>query len=492
MHYPALVIIIPLLTALITAIFGWTAKRLCFPVVFAGLVMACGTSLGLLSRVIDQGTVLYKLGGWTPPWGIAYKVDFINSIILLAVFIVALINLFPARKIVETHIPEKSAAFYTLYLLFITGLSGILMTGDAFNLYVLLEISSLTGYALIALGDKRAVLSALNYLFMGTIGASFYLLGVGFLYMMTGSLNMEDLASLLPTLYESRVVLIAFVFCMTGVFVKMALFPLHGWLPNAYSGTSTAVAALIAPLTTKVMIYVMIRISLSVFTPVFCFDTSHIGDFIVGMAVIAIIAGSLLALRQTNIRRMLAYIIVVEVGYMVGGFWLGHPLGVTGAVLHIVNDALMTLCVFLAAGSILYVKPSDSFADIRGLFREMPLTMSAFVVGALSIIGVPPTCGFFSKWYLISGGIASGHTGYVVVLILSSLTNAILFFRIFEICYFEPFTDHHGGGHRTAITESPPTLVIPLAIAALLVVVVGIYSGDIAQQIMKAIAVTAV
>ncbi len=485
-QYPALLVIVPLLSALLISIAGWVNKKLCFPIAVAALSVAALSSVGLLLRVLDEGVVLYRLGGWDPPFGIAYYVDHLNGLILNVVSFVALFNLIAAKKSVEQEFPEKIGPFYTLYVLMVTGLLGIVVTGDAFNLYVLLEIAALTGYGLLAMGEDRAPLSSLNYLYMGTIGACFYLLGVGYLYIVTGSLNMVDIAGILPNLYQSKAVLAALIICMVGVWLKMAFFPLHAWLPNAYTYAPSAASSLIAPLVTKVMIYVMIRLVLTVFTPKYAFDTLVISHSIVWLACIAIVMGAILALAQRNLKKMLTYVIVAEVGYMVGGFWLGNRDGMTGAILHIVNDALMTLCAFLVVSNIVYKVKGHKFEDLKGLFRTMPFTMGAFVVAALSIIGVPPTCGFFSKWYLISGGISAGQYGFVVALLFSSLINVILFFRIIEIAFYEPFgNDHAHTSQPECIKEAPLTMLIPLLIVAVGLVIVGVYTSDIVTHIIQ-------
>ena len=191
--------------------------------------------------------------------------------VLVVVAAVAFINLIASRKIVQNDFPGKISSFYGLSTLFVTGLMGVVITGDAFNLFVLLEITALTGYALIGMGTDHAPLASLNYIFMGTIGASFYLLGVGYLYLATGTLNMADLARLIPQMAGSKVILTAFIICLTGLYMKMALFPLHAWLPNAYTYAPSAAIGIIAPLTTKVMVYVLVRITLYVFTPEFSF-----------------------------------------------------------------------------------------------------------------------------------------------------------------------------------------------------------------------------
>jgi multicomponent Na+:H+ antiporter subunit D len=490
-QYPALLIVVPLLSALVISAAGWANRRLCFPIAVAALSVSAYCSIGLLRQVVDHGVIVYRLGGWPPPWGIAYYVDHLNALVLAVVSIVALVNLVAGKRSIEEEFSEKAGSFYTLYVLMVTGLLGISATGDAFNLYVLLEVAALTGYGMLAMGHKdRAALATLNYLYMGTIGACFYLLGVGYLYIVTGSLNMADIARLLPDLYQSKAVFAAFLICMVGVWLKMAFFPLHAWLPNAYTYAPSAASSLIAPLVTKVMIYVMIRLILTVFTPAFAFEAIAVSEAVVWLAVLAIFIGAIMALAERNLKKMLTYIIIAEVGYMVGGAWLGNRAGMTGAILHIANDAIMTLCAFLAVGCIVYKTKGADFEDLKGLFRKMPFTMGAFVLAAMSIIGVPPTCGFFSKWYLITGAIQAGHYGFMVALIFSSLVCVVLFFRIIEIGYYEPFADHHGHGHDhhskppAPMDEAPLSMLVPLLIVAAGLVVVGLYTGDIVEHIV--------
>ena len=485
-QYPALLVIVPLLSALVISAAVWINKRLCFPIAVAALGVAAYSSIGLLLRVLDEGVIVYKLGGWDPPMGIAYYVDHLNGLVLVVVSIVALLNLIASKKSIELELADKTAPFYALYVLQVTGLLGIVVTGDAFNLYVLLEITALSGYAMLAMGEDRAQLSTLNYLYMGTIGACFYLLGVGYLYIVTGSLNMVDIARILPDLYQSKAVIGAFIICLVGVWVKMAFFPLHAWLPNAYTHGPSAASSLIAPLVTKVMIYVMIRLILTVFTPEFAFNILAISEPIVWLACLAIVMGAILALAERNLKKMLTYVIVAEVGYMVGGAWLGNRAGMTGAILHIMNDALMTLCAFLVVSNIAYKLKGYAFDDLKGLVRKMPFTMGAFVIAALSIIGVPPTCGFFSKWYLISGAIQAGQYAFMVALLFSSLVNVVLFFRVIEIAYYEPFSDHHGHDHHPEpMDEAPLSMLVPLFIVAAGLVVVGLYTGDIVNHIIE-------
>ena len=487
-HYPVLIVILPLLFAFVVSGAAWIRESLCFPLTVIGMGLSAFFSVRLLGQVATTGLVEYRLGGWETPWGIGYHVDYLNGLVVTVVTVLAFINLIATRKNVEQETPEKAGAFYSLYLLFIVGLTGILLTGDLFNLYVLLEVASLTSYALIGMGSGRAPMASLNYLFMGTMGGCFYLLGVGYLYIMTGSLNMVDVATLLPQLFNSSAIVMAFIFCMVGVGIKMAFFPLHMWLPNAYGFAPTASASLIAPLMTKVMVYVLIRLILTVFSVDFAFVVLKMGDPMVWLSSLAIVAGAVFALAQKNLKRMFCYIVVSEIGYMMGGVWLGNNAGMTGAILHILNDAIMTLCLFLCAGTIFYRTGGLDLDRLKGLFQKMPVTMACFVTVALSIIGVPPTCGFFSKWYLISGGLQAGQYGFVAALLFSSLVNVILFFRVIEISYYGDFEDHHGhGSSPEAIMEAPASMLVPLLIVSVGLIVVGLYTGGIVNHLINPI-----
>jgi len=483
---PALLVIIPLLTAFLVNMAGLVDRRYCLPVAILGIFGSFSAAVITLIRIMETGVISYRLGGWPPPFGIEYVIDHFNGLVLVTVSFVSLLAVIFSKESVKKELPEKIPQFYTLFVLLVTGLLGMTVTGDAFNLYVLLEISALTGYALIAMGDNRALVASFNYVILGTIGASFYLLGVGHLYIMTGSLNMANLLIILPDLYSLNVIFIALLLILVGTWIKMAFFPMHGWLPNAYTYAPSAAGCLVAPLVTKVSVYIMIRIMLSVFSPLYVYSIVGLSETIVWMAVIAIISGSILALAQTDFKKMLTYLIVAEVGYMVGGAWLASSIGLTGAILHIVNDALMTLCLFLFAGIVFYKKGGQQLQDLAGLYKKMPVTMAAFTVGALSMIGVPPTAGFFSKWYLILGAIDAGRYHFMAALLISSLVNAILFFRVIEIAYFEPKVDHHGGeAEKVIIDEAPLSMLVPLILAALSLIVIGLYSGDIVTNIIQ-------
>lgn len=495
-QYPAIILLAPFFAAIAVSLFGSWKNGLCLPMAIIALGISLATSIALLGQVAAEGEIVYLLGGWSRPFGIEFRIDPLNAMLLVVVTTVALLTAVYSTQAAVLETPNKYPQFYTLFLLLVTGLLGMSLTGDAFNLYVLVEVASLTSYALIAMHSKRAVLASFNYIIMGTIGASFYLLGVGYLYIKTGSLNMVDIREILQEtgLYGSKTIMVAFMLIMVGVWIKMAFFPLHGWLPNAYSYAPSSTSCILAPLMTKVTVYVMIRMMLTVFGPEYVFQYLGWSNVVVWMAVLAIVAGSIMALAQTDLKKMFSYIIVAEVGYMVGGVWLANETAFIGAFYHVISDAFMTLCLFLAAGAIITKTGKRSISEMEGLFRKMPWTMVGFVIAALSMIGIPPTCGFFSKWYLINGAIEAGHWGYVVALLFSSLINAILFFKVFEVAYFskpshgqEKDENQPESAGTDGVGEPPATMLAPLLITASGLLLIGIFNQDIVILIRQAV-----
>jgi multicomponent Na+:H+ antiporter subunit D len=484
---PALVVVIPLIFAFLALGFGWWRKGLCYPITLIALAFSFLASIHALYTVCTTGTIHYYLGKWEPPWGIEYVVDHLNALVLVIVSFIGLMVAISSKRVVEQELPEKVVYFYCLFLLQVTGFLGIVITGDMFNLYVFLEIASLAGYALIAVGEEGAPFASFNYLIFGTIGACFYLLGVGYLYINTGSLNMADLSRILPALYQSKVVLVAFAFFLVGVSLKMALFPLHVWLPDAYTYAPSSVSALLAPLMTKVGAYVMIRIMFTVFEPHFSIELIPATTILGWMAAGAILFGALLALAQSDLKRMLAYILVSEVGYIALGVGLANRNGLTGAILHILNDSFMMLALFLIVGAIMYRSGNREIPRLRYMHRKMPFTMAVLVIAGLSVIGIPPTCGFFSKWYLVLGAIDANKWVFVAVLLLSSLLNVVLFFRVIENGYLEPEEEHpaEGLGVAVAFEEAPLSLLVPILIAGAGILSLGILSGEIISSVIR-------
>ena len=489
MQLPAIIVVFPLVIALLIFPSGWWLKRAGFPLAIAALLVCLVSSGGILKTVLEQGPIRYWLGGWKPPWGIEYRIDHLNAIMLVLISTLAMLVAVYAHKSVQQELAGKTAFFWSLFLLFITGLLGICITADLFNLFVLLEVTSLSGYALIAMGEKGATYASFRYVIMGTIGASFYLLGVGYLYIATGSLNMADLSQLLPELIESKAILAGFAFIIIGLSIKMALFPLHGWLPDAYTCAPSAVSATIAPLMTKVMAYVIIRIMFTVFNAEFPVSILRVTQLMVWFGTLAILFGAVMALSQRDFKRMLSYVIIAEIGYIVGGIGVANTTALQGAIFHIVNDAMMMACLFMVAGLVKYRTKGHQIANFKGIFRTMPYTAFVFTVGALAVIGVPPTCGFFSKWYLLLGGIEAHQWGFVAALLVCTLINVALFVRVFDkglyIHAHQKEPDITESSDNPNAGEAPLSMLLPSIVLALAILLVGIFNQFILTNVIR-------
>ncbi len=474
-HYPVLIIVVSLFSAFTILIAGWVNKKTCLPISLATISVQLLMAIFILRQVMSSGAVHYWLGGWAPPWGIEYVIDAFNAYVLVIVLFICLITAIYSKRSIEKEQPHKIVPFYVIFQLLVTGLCGITVTGDIFNLYVFLEIASLAAYALIAAAGGRALKASYNYVIMGSIGACFYLLGVGFLYAVTGSLNMADLSHLLPPLYGNKVVQAAFVFFVVGLSIKMALFPLHIWQPDAYTYAPSAVTVIIAAAMSKVSIYAFIRVFFSVFTTDFIRMYVPIAIVISWIAAVAIIVGSLIAIMQTNLKRMLAYSSVSQVGYIVLGVGLySTQWGLHGALIHILNHAITKGCLFLAAGAIIYRSGLWNIRDFEGLGKKMPYTCAAFTLAALSMIGVPPSVGFVTKLCLLLASLEAVEYGFVAVILASTLLNLVYFWRVIDRMYFVRKEGEEETEHEIEKEEAPVSMLVPTLILGALCIIAGI------------------
>ncbi len=470
--FPIFVVVVPLFAAFLTPLLGMINRKSCWYIAVLATLTSFLVSTSLLNSVMQNGRISYWLGNWEPPWGIEYVVDYLNAFVLAIVSFIALAVAVYSKRSVESELPEKIVPFYAIYLLLIAGLLGITMTGDIFNLYVFLEIASLAAYALIAVGKKReALIASYNYVILGTISATFILIGIGYLYIVTGSLNMADLAQRLPPLYGSNVILGAIAFFMVGLSIKVALFPLHGWLPDAYTHAPSTVSAILAATATKVGAYAMIRVMFTVFTPELMVERLPVVEILSWFAAFAIIFGSVMAIAQSDIKRMLAYSSVAQIGYIMLGIGIATKLSITGSVIHILNHALMKGGLFLVAGAVVYRIGTTNISEYEGLGRKMPLTMLAFTIAAFSMIGLPGTVGFVSKWYLFLGAVEAGKYIFAGVIILSTLLMIVYFWRVIEKIYFPPHVTAANGGSEK---EIPYTMLLPMLTLAILCLVFGL------------------
>lgn len=469
-HLPALQVVIPLIGALLAGFLrrGSTAFVLALVVSWIMPFIAAA----MLLQVLWGSPISYHLGGWEPPYGIEYRVDVLNGFVLLLVSAVSAVMMPFAQRSVAFEIEEsRQAWFYCMYLLCLTGLLGIAITGDAFNAFVFLEISSLSAYVLIALGpDRRALLASFQYLIMGTVGATFYVIGVGLLYLLTGTLNMADMAARLgPAWVEnSRTVVVALAFTTVGVSLKLALFPLHTWLPNAYAYAPSWATAFLSASATKVAIYLLVRFFYSVFGAAIDFRALPITEIVIVLSFAAVFIASLIAVFETNLKRMLAYSSIAQIGYITLGIGLANQAGLTGGLVHVANHAMMKAALFLALGAIFYRTGTVQLSELAGIGRKMPMTLGAFTVAGFGLAGTPGTAGFISKWYLGIGALDSGWWAGLFMIVTGSLIAVVYVGRVLEVAWIrEPSA-------QTAAASDPPWLMsLPLAVLTAAIVFFG-------------------
>ena len=439
LNLAALQVVVPLIGAPLCTLFGRGVRAWVLSTALTWCAFAI--SIALLVEVLCCGTISYVMGGWLAPWGIEYRVDYLSALVLLLITGVAsAVMPFAYHSVISEVSREKHRLFYTAYLLTFAGLLGMVITGDAFNAFVFMEIASLSAYVLIGLGrNRRALYASFQYLVLGTIGATFFLIGVGLLYMLTGTLNMVDLSERLSGQHDNRVLFAAFSFLVVGLSLKLALFPLHLWLPNSYAYAPSIVTVLLAATGTKVAVYLLLRFGFTVLQVNQHHELLSIIDLLLPLALIGMFAGSIVAIYQTDIKRLLAYSSISQIGYILLGIALASERGLIGAIVHVFNHGVMKAGLFVAVGAIALHAGGSSVNNLAGLGKRMPLTMAAFTVCALSLIGIPGTVGFISKWYLVLAALETGTTRGIIAaigVISASLVAIIYVWRLVEVAYF--------------------------------------------------------
>ena len=463
-HLPLLQVVVPLIAAPICVILhrpyiSWLFASAVSVLTF---IIACL----LFHQAGEQPVTTYAIGGWAAPAGIEYYLDRLTAFLLLIITGLGSVILLGARYSLEDEIAtDRQYLVYCAYLLNLTGLLGVLMTGDVFNIFVFIEIASLSSYALVSISrNRRSLYAAFKYLIFGTLGASFILIAIGLLYAVTGTLNIIDLAERLPRVENTRTILTAMVFFTIGIGLKAAIFPLHLWLPDAYHYSPSIVSTFLAGTSTKVFIYVLIRFIFTLFGIELSLNQVGMTELLMCMAVVGILYGSVQAIRQDSIKRCLAFSSIAQIGYMILALSLGSVAGLTASLIHVFNHAIIKACLFLCVANIIYHTQTDSIQQLAGIGRRMPLTIGLFTVAGLSLIGVPLTAGFISKWYLVQAAIEGAYPALVVLIVFSSILALVYIGRILEVAYFHPETEAVRQQHTER--TSPRLLYISLCVLA--------------------------
>jgi len=475
-HLPALQVVVPMLSAPLIVLLQ--PRGLAWAGAAAVGLLSFAIALALAFAVLDGQTLEYAMGGWPAPYGIALSVDAFSALMLLVVTGAGAAALLAARPSIDQQIEsERQPLFYSAWLLALSGLVGIVVAADAFNIFVFMEISSLASYILIAGGPDRRVLPAVfKYLIMGTIGATFYLIGVGLIYMMTGTLNLADMAARIGDVTEINPILVAAGFITIGLALKAAVFPLHVWVPNAYAHAPHMVTVFLAACATKVALYVLIRFDYMIFQARFEEHQLQFALFAMPLAILGILVASAVAMFEGHLKRLLASSSIAQIGYILLGASFITMAGLSASAVHLFNHALAKGGLFLAVACLAYQYRDLRLDQLGGAAARMPWTCAALVVCGLSLIGIPGTAGFISKWLLISAALDSGPWGWglVAIILVSSLMAVVYIWRIVEALYFQVPVEGKGEGD-TPVSEAPILLLLVTGLVALLNIYFGLF-----------------
>ena len=435
----------------------------------AALFSTLATAM-LTRRVAREGPFSYAMGGWAPPWGIELRFDEFSAAALFISFIVVLVLVFSGPYVLRAVPRPRIPWYYSLLLINLGAMIGFVVTGDLFNLFVFMELVAVSSYALVAVGGGRtAALAAFKYLVAGAVSSTLILFCIGVLYALTGSLNMSDVALRLAEVEARAPVVLALVGLVVGFLVKAGLFPLHVWLPDAHAIAPTPINALSSALVVKLGIIGLLRV-FPLFGAAGAVSLAPLYDALAWLGAISILAGAFFALFQQDVKLMLAYSTISNIGYIVLGLGLSGELAVTGAGIHVLNHALIKATLFLAAGAMLHQSGYRTLGDLRGVGHAMPWSSFSLLLGVLAIAGLPPTAGFLGKWYIALGAIQSGRPGFAVVVLLGALLVFMYLGRMLNAFYFRAPTHER----MLAVREAPASMLGPVLLLAVLCVLGGL------------------
>lgn len=477
---PILLFLVPFVTAVAMPILCAKRRSWCRPLSTAAVFVMVILAVINLRVVLLEGSIEYALGGWTAPIGIAWLDDPLAAIVALTMTVVALLSLIYGRTVVAPSL-DKSVQYYTLVLLFISALVGIIFAADLFNVFVFLEVAALTSYALVGAAGGKALVYAFRYLLLGSFGATLYLLGVSYLYAATGTLNMADLAARIPELITSTAVVSGLIFVFLGLSIKMALIPLHGWLPGAYANAPNSVAPLLASTVTKVALVAWVRIEYALIAP--GIEVSHVAVLVLleDIGVLAAVIGGALALVQTDIKRIFAYGGISHIGLILVGVSLGNSTAMAGGLFYLVNDALMQMTLFMIAGVVVHYHGAQTLDDLKSVSSRSPWLTGALVVVAISMVGLPPTGGFFGKWNIVLGALEAQHYLAVFAVLASTLLTLGYFLRLFSSWFHQPVSI------QAEQLQIAVPLRVSLGIASIALIVLGFASDSIVQVLRESL-----
>jgi len=426
-----LFVAIPLAGAFLISLIGKKSKIL--PDVFGVLLTLILFILSLLSvkLVATYGTIIYNVGGWKMPLGIALVLDNLSAFMLvtvnLVVFFIAIYSINYMEKFTSKW------KFYALFFLMLAGMNGLVITGDMFNLFVFLEIAAVASYALVAFGTEKHELEAsFKYAVMGTIGSLFILLGIVFLYSFTSTLNMADTARVISSVGPKKITLFVSALFIMGFGLKAAIVPFHSWLPDAHPSAPAPISAMLSGVLIKSLgIYALCRILFNVIG-----INPSLSSMLMFLGALSMVVGVFLAVGQWDFKRLLAYHSISQVGYIIFAIGLGTPLGIAAGLFHLFNHSIFKSLLFLNSGAVEYATGTRDLKKMGGLAKNMPVTSTTTMIASMSIAGIPPFNGFWSKLFIIFAAVEAGRIGYALCAIIVSVLTLASFTKVMKYAFF--------------------------------------------------------
>lgn len=454
------------------------------------IVLALGTLLSFvtLRHVLSAGGFVYRFGGWPAAIGVEFSISPLTALMAtLVMFLSLAVVMYVAKDAIDSVRPRAVPGYYTIIFVAVFAMLGMVYTNDLFNMYVFMEILAIASCALVTIrGSRENLYAGLKYLLIGTVGSVTVLFGIAVLYMVTGNLNMAITAELMPQLWEEHPtnVRMAIGLMLTGFGIKAAVFPLHTWLPDAHSVAPTGSSALLSGLVVTVYLFGAIKVLFSVIgAEVLALTNIPLTLAYVGM--VGMLAGSIFALGQKEVKRILAYSTVAHVGYIVLGTGLASEAGVSAALFHMISHGLMKTALFLSVGTIIHQTGKKYVSEFAGVGYRMPFTMLVFSVAALGMIGIPGVNGFMSKWYLILAGIDAGVSLVVPVILLSSFLNALYYLPLVSRAFMQRSTE---ADHIMKRDRLPLAKLTPMVGIAILCIATGLFPQLLMDIINEAVA----
>jgi len=477
---PAILFLLPLFAAISMPVVCLKHRHWSKSISLTILAAMVLVSILNLHNVVNHGEVRYVFSGWTAPLGIEWVADGLASVILVLLSVLGLLGVVFTGPTSPKALGGRIVHYYTLILLFFSALTGIVFAADFFNIFVFLEVAAISSYALIGVAGGRALFAAFRYLILGTIGASIYLLGVSYLYAVTGTLNMADMADKLPFLLGSKALVGGLLFIFIGLGIKMALVPFHSWMPEAYAYAPDSVSPIMASLLTKIVLLAWVRIIYWVLNASIAIFDIPILQLVAVLGALAAVIGASLALAQRDIKMMFAYGGVSHIGIILIGIGQGNQTGFVGGIFYLLNDAVMQAALFFIAGVAFYQYGVRTIDDLGRVGKQAPWLTGSLIVVGLGMIGLPPTGGFFGKWNIILGALEADNYVSVAAVLLATLLTLAYFVKLFEGIFRQTSTrlDLQFG-------EFPLSFKMTLGVTSAAIMLLGLFSSPIVQLLLN-------